>query len=180
MKQDMRKEFYLLIDGIFQNYRRRSIVYIQNHVTNDISFCKLDCAQMNARLDRSGKVQSYFYVGRKEDHWLIIVPESMVESMLTEFEKFIIMEDVNIVELKVPEAYFSISFDSSNLDEEKARRSSDLLYLNYFGEQGLLFWGEENKTLFYDPKKIVPTEIENQIKKLSGWFFLDKDLVLEK
>ena len=35
-----------------------SDAYIQNHVTNDLTSCKLNFAQLNARLDRGGKIQS--------------------------------------------------------------------------------------------------------------------------
>ncbi|MEC8624644.1 MAG: hypothetical protein VXY34_07490, partial [Bdellovibrionota bacterium] len=70
--------------------------YIQNHVTNDISSCEVNSAQLNSRLDRGGKVQSYFYVGKKEGYYLLIVPEVMAETTISELEKFIIMEDVSI------------------------------------------------------------------------------------
>ena len=83
--------------------------YIQNHVTNDLSCCEVNFAQLNARLDRVGKVQSYFYVGKKEDFYIIVVPEDMAESTLEELEKFIIMEDVSIAAMETPQVYFSIS-----------------------------------------------------------------------
>ena len=89
--------------------------YIQNHVTNDISCCEVNFAQLNSRLDRSGKVQSYFYVGKKEDYYLLIVPEVMADTTLSELEKFVIMEDVRISILETSQVFFSISSDLLNL-----------------------------------------------------------------
>ena len=71
-----------------------SDAYIQNHVTNDLTSCKLNFAQLNARLDRGGKIQSYFYVGKKDSYYLVIVPEDMAEVTLCDLIPGLKPEDV--------------------------------------------------------------------------------------
>ena len=157
-----------------------SDAYIQNHVTNDLSSCKLNFAQLNARLDRGGKIQSYFYVGKKDSYYLVIVPEVMAEVTLAELEKFIIMEDVSISSMETSQVYFSISSGSSELSIEDQQKDNNFLYLDYFGEEGLLFWGECNTNLFFNSKKLIPENVKAQMKVISGWAGLEQDLVCGK
>ena len=157
-----------------------SETYIQNHVTNDVSFCSANYAQMNARLDRGGKVQSFFYVGKKEDYFLIIVPESMAEGTLNELEKFIIMEDVNISILETSEAYFSISGTISDVPVENKKEENNFLFLDYYGEEGILFWGDFYTNLFLKSKEVIPKSVEAQMKVISGWSGLERDFVFGK
>ena len=170
----------------FNNWRFLKIsgsdcdTYIQNHVTNDISSCEVNSAQLNSRLDRGGKVQSYFYVGKKEGYYLLIVPEVMAETTISELEKFIIMEDVSISALETSQVYFSISSDFLNLSVEDKKEDNKFLFLNYLGEEGFLFWGERYTKTFFRSKKLVPKSIENQMRVLSGWSGLEKEQVCGK
>ncbi|MBG07583.1 MAG: hypothetical protein CME68_02425 [Halobacteriovoraceae bacterium] len=154
--------------------------YIQNHVTNDLSCCKINFAQLNARLDRVGKVQSYFYVGKKEDFYIIIVPEDMAESTLKELEKFIIMEDVSISAMETPQVYFSISSKESEISAEDQKKDNNFLFVDYYGEEGVLFWGEFYTKLFFKFKELIPSSVDSQMKVISGWAGLERSLVCGK
>lgn len=74
--------------------------FFQGQVTNDLSQLKMAEGQTTARLNRTGKVQSFFTIAKLEERLLILCSRDQVENILSDFTKFIIMDDVELTPLK--------------------------------------------------------------------------------
>ena len=70
--------------------------FFQGQVTNDLLSLEFQDSQVSARLNRTGKLQSFFTIARLEDKLLILCEKSLVENILTDFKKFIIMDEVEL------------------------------------------------------------------------------------
>ncbi|MDC0253923.1 tetratricopeptide repeat protein [Bacteriovoracales bacterium] len=145
--------------------------FLQSQLTNDLTNCQLNFAQLNARLDRNGKVQTFLYVGKKENKTLLLVPESLADFTIRELEKFIIMEDVKIEPLETTNVFFYLTpiRNQYNLENDK------LLGIEYLGEEGLLYWGEENRLFFTNINHLAEDEVSG-LRVLNGWPTWGQDL----
>jgi tetratricopeptide (TPR) repeat protein len=70
--------------------------YLQRQLTNDICQLNVGDSQLTARLDRSGKVITWFILARQDDCFYALVHDSLIDITVEELEKFIIMDDVSI------------------------------------------------------------------------------------
>lgn len=70
--------------------------FFQGQVTNDLMALEYKTAQVTTRLNRTGKLQSFFTIARLEDKLLILCEKSLQENILNDFSKFIIMDDVEL------------------------------------------------------------------------------------
>ena len=70
--------------------------FFQGQVTNDLHALEIGEGQLTARLNRTGKVQSFFTIARLADKLLLLCENELVESVLADFNKFIIMDDVEL------------------------------------------------------------------------------------
>jgi folate-binding Fe-S cluster repair protein YgfZ/Tfp pilus assembly protein PilF len=70
--------------------------FLQGQTTNDLSGVVEQSGVMNARIDRSGKIQSIFYTLRTADCWYLVIDKSFADSLQNELNKFIIMDDVEL------------------------------------------------------------------------------------
>ena len=68
--------------------------FFQGQVTNDLSKISINEGQITTRLNRTGKLQSFFFIAKLKDCLLLLCPKLLAESIKSDFEKFIIMEDV--------------------------------------------------------------------------------------
>lgn len=68
--------------------------FFQGQVTNDLAKLNINQGHLTARLNRTGKVQSFFFLAKLEDSLLILSPKVLTTDILSDFEKFIIMDDV--------------------------------------------------------------------------------------
>lgn len=99
--------------------------FFQGQVTNDLTKISLHEGQLTARLNRTGKIQSYFFIAKLPDCLFLLCPKELTSSIKEDFEKFIIMDDVAL-EIQnsplwlrfnpllnkdsAPEIYFDINF----------------------------------------------------------------------
>lgn len=90
--------------------------YLQRQLTNDVLKLSDGFGQLNARLDRTGRIHSFFYLGKKSSEQFYIVCESgMAEKVREELDKFIIMEDI---ELKLLSDEISLLAGPVTVDED--------------------------------------------------------------
>lgn len=68
--------------------------FFQGQVTNDLSLLTNFTAQITARLNRIGKLQSFFFIAKLPDCLFLLCPKNLTSEIKAEFEKFIIMDDV--------------------------------------------------------------------------------------
>ncbi len=138
--------------------------FFQGQVTNDLALIQNNQGQCTARLSRAGKLQSFFFIGKLEDHLLILCPEELTESINNDFKKFIIMDDVELEVLSIkPWLVFNsflteVEFSQPNFDFD--------------------FYGLNAKLVFEKQDSISLTnEVElEQIRILNGWPIWNKDI----
>jgi folate-binding protein YgfZ len=134
--------------------------FIQNQTTNDLRLISNGQSQITCRLDRAGKVQFYFYVSKSEDELIILCESVLQEKIMEEFQKYIIMDDVDLslqknevwlyvnsfIENETTDSIFEINFHGvpsligikklSNLNIVHEDEITDLRILNGFPQWG--------------------------------------------
>jgi folate-binding protein YgfZ len=68
--------------------------FFQGQVTSDLSGLSNHEGQLTARLNRTGKLQSFFFIAKLPDCLFLLCPKVLVGAIKADFEKFIIMDDV--------------------------------------------------------------------------------------
>lgn len=93
-----------------------SLSFIHAQVTADLEKAPDLSARLCSRLTRAGRIHSFFYFlkGSKADDHYLLVPQECKERILSELNKFIIMEDVEILEAS-KDAYFSFGLSSMSI-----------------------------------------------------------------
>lgn len=89
-------------------------IFFQGQVTNDLDLLNVSEAQWTTRLNRVGKIQSFFIIGKKTDSLLILCEKILTQNILEDFNKYIIMDDVELSVIQTDlYAYFNGFLDSS-------------------------------------------------------------------
>lgn len=70
--------------------------FFQGQVTNDLLSLPVNEGQLTTRLNRTGKLQSFFVIARLSDKLVLLCEKVLVENILSDFNKFIIMDDVEL------------------------------------------------------------------------------------
>ncbi|MCO4792623.1 MAG: hypothetical protein KC493_02835, partial [Bacteriovoracaceae bacterium] len=71
-----------------------ALSFLQGQTTSDLSKLHDGEARLNARVDRNGKTQALFFVGKTNTSWMVFIELDFLAPLMEELEKFIIMEDV--------------------------------------------------------------------------------------
>lgn len=134
--------------------RRR---FFQGQTTQDLSLLCDDRAVLTARLDRTGRLRSYFYYGQKTDQEdFLLIPAVLKTSALEDFNKYIIMDDVELSEeIQIPVVLFG----------ELALQQAGV-WIDFYGEEGLLCLTPP--TNLNDEQRVSKDEIE-LLRLLNGW-----------
>jgi len=136
--------------------------FFQGQVTNDLSLLKMNEGHCTARLNRTGKLQSYFFIAKKENHLLILCQDELTQGIKADFEKYIIMDDV---ELEVLPFKPWLVFNSFLQDVQKI-------------EFNFLFFGLNASLLLEEQTGIEKSnekELE-EIRILNGWPLWGQDI----
>jgi len=131
--------------------------FFQGQVTNDLSKLLLNEGQITTRLNRTGKLQSFFFIAKLDSCLLLLCPKVLVESIKSDFEKFIIMEDV-VLEFSNSDLWLVFN---SFLEQEKIE--GDFVDFNFYGINARL--------VFNKYPDIVQTDLGEleKIRILNGW-----------
>jgi folate-binding protein YgfZ len=73
-----------------KDYRR----FLDGQTTADLKKWTADQGVLTSRLDRSGRIQSYFYALTVDQQDYLLCPKNLLSSLLQDLEKFVIMDDV--------------------------------------------------------------------------------------
>lgn len=133
------------------------VSFFQGQVTNDLSLLLEKQGQITARLSRSGRLNSFFFIAKLSTHLLIFCPQELVVSIKNDFEKFIIMDDVMLEILETP---LWIQFNHFLHDNQNADFAFDFN-----------FYGLNARLVFYEDLALDKTD-ENEIEEirvLNGW-----------
>lgn len=91
--------------------------YLQRQLTNDITKLENRTGQLSCRLDRAGRIHSFFYVGKIEEEFYIVCESEQQDKIVEELDKFIIMEDIVVSKLSDSFALVAGPLASVNKDE---------------------------------------------------------------
>ena len=156
--------------------------FFQGQVTNDLNLISHNQAQLTTRLSRVGKVNSFFFIAKFSDHLLLLCPNILKEKIKSDFQKYIIMDDVELVETSLDPW---LRFNSFLLNEELPTSFADL---NFYGFNAKLVFEkhqsielmneeklEELRILNGWPKWGIDVDENNFDHKTSSWFSFLKD-----
>lgn len=132
-------------------------IFFQGQLTNDLNLISHNQAQITARLNRAGKIQSIFFIAKFLNYLLILCPKELHHKIKSDFEKYIIMDDV-VLEDFGHEPW--LIFNSFLLDENKEDRFADF---NFYGLNARLAFEKHPQLEMMD---------ENELEKmriLNGW-----------
>lgn len=74
------------------------INFLQGQTTNDLKLLTSNNAILNTRLNRFGKIQSYFYTAKYENEFFIFIEKKLKENLINDLNSYIIMDDVEFVD----------------------------------------------------------------------------------
>jgi folate-binding protein YgfZ len=133
------------------------VSFFQGQVTNDLSKLSMNQGQLTARLNRAGKLQSFFYIAVEKDYLYILCPQELATPIKNDFQKYIIMDDV-------------VLEDQSN--ELWLRFNPTLLKSHETGPYfDFLFYGLNARLVFNKDATMATTNVEEleKIRILNGW-----------
>lgn len=81
-------------------------VFLQGQLTSNVIGQKVGNYQWSARLDRIGKLKSWFLILKEEDRIKILIHSSIKQQFLDDINRFIIMDDVEIEQSNLKASVF--------------------------------------------------------------------------
>lgn len=85
--------------------------FLNGQLTSNVDDLDCACFQESARLDRGGRLKSFFILGRvEEEEYLAIGEASLIAFLKEDLEKYIIMDDVELMELEGDKSVYQINF----------------------------------------------------------------------
>lgn len=138
--------------------------FFQGQVTNDLNALSVNQAQLTARLNRVGKLQSFFFIAKLSDKLLILCQEELKQTIIDDFTKYIIMDDVEISDH--PAKKLNVIFNPSLL----TNKPETLFELDFFGIPSAL-----TVDVVHDLNKVNDNELES-LRVLNGFPLWGKDV----
>lgn len=90
------------------------VSFLHQQCTSNIKDLPQGAALLSCLLGLRGELLSYFYVGKKEDSLVLFVQPALLEQTIERLEKYLVVEDVEILIEK--EAQVGISFGRNSFD----------------------------------------------------------------
>jgi folate-binding protein YgfZ len=138
--------------------------FFQGQTTNDLSLISNNEGQLTCRLNRVGKLQSYFFIAKFENYLYLLCPIELSSSIINDFEKYIIMEEVNL-EVSEPEIWIHFNNFLVPADEK-----GDFFDLNFYGINSRIRFNK-----LQNVEQTSELELE-EIRILNGWPNLGMDI----
>ena len=139
--------------------------FLHKQTTYDIQNMIAGEFHLASMLDPQGRVETYFWVLKRSDDYLLLVPKRILEQTLTRLHKFLIAEDVEIGEphLEIWTILLGPKGASYLLDRKHLAFIGEI-----FEEEAILVQGELSFS-----SNIIPMEDVQQWRGLSGYPSLD-------
>jgi folate-binding protein YgfZ len=116
--------------------------FLHSQVTSDVRALAPGEAQLSALLDAGGRLRAYFFLHKREDSIVLLVPEDVADSTVAQLSDHIIADDVAVVRRQVPEMRLVLGPESARLRGRVA--ADEQIPIDGFGSQGLVTWaGDE-------------------------------------
>lgn len=131
--------------------------FFQGQVTNDLSKLSINEGHLTARLNRTGKIQSFFFIAKFSEYLLILCPKSLATKIKNDFEKFIIMEDVELHPM-TGEPWVQFNYSLNNIDP-----IGPYFDFIYYGINARLVFEKHTELKLADDKEL------EEVRILNGW-----------
>lgn len=119
---------------------RHHVRFLHSQVTSDVAGLESGGSQLSALLDRGGRLQAFFFLGKMEDRIALLVPEEAATDLMARLESHIIAEDVEITKLDVGTMRLALGPEAMRLAAETS--ASELIPVEAFGSRGFVTWGD--------------------------------------
>lgn len=107
--------------------------FLNGQLTNDVKTIGENRFQLQARLDRGGRLLTFLYLLKSENEFKALVPTELAEEFRADLDKYIIMDDVEIAPIENNfKAIITPVLDLSNTIDPDSIKSQ------YLGEMGFL------------------------------------------
>lgn len=131
--------------------------FFQGQVTNDLSKLLINNGHLTARLSRTGKLQSFFFIAKQVDCLYLLCPSELSLNIKNDFQKYIIMDDVH---LENESFEIWLRFNSSLFNSIE---SMPFFNFEFYGLNATF-------TTVRDPKLPLTDEVElEELRVLNGW-----------
>jgi folate-binding protein YgfZ len=137
--------------------------FFQGQVTNDVNALSVGNAHLSARLNRVGKIQSFFYLAKLSDRLYLMAQNELVQPIMDDLNKFIIMDDVELKKLD-QDLYLVFNPVLTGSQQDK------LFDLNFFGIEAEVVPSARGNMEIADE-----VELEN-IRRLNGYPLWNQDV----
>lgn len=121
-----------------------ALQFINGQTTNDVLNLENNKSILNTRLNHSGKVQAFFYTAKLNSIIFLFIPKNQAETLLIDLNKFIIMEDVELVEHKDKIIYFHANYF---LEFENLENAIESVYAGFPGSMSFQSRNMKNVSL---------------------------------
>lgn len=140
--------------------------FLHNQTTYDILNMSVGEFHLASMLDAQGRVQTYFWVLKRAEDYLLLVPKRILEQTLARLQKFLIAEDVEIGEAKLET--WTILMGPKGASYLLDDRSRAAFAGEIFEDSAMLVQGE----ISFSSNILSPEDVQ-QWRGLSGYPSLD-------
>ncbi|WP_144391408.1 YgfZ/GcvT domain-containing protein [Pleionea sediminis] len=123
--------------GVIQLAGEDVIKFLQGQTTNDAQQVTDEKAQLSAICNPQGRMISLFLLLKMNDHWLLILPHTLVEKTINHLKKYGVFFKVDITDLSDKKLVSGLSTDPNNLHLETTT-SDDTTLVQWHTDRALL------------------------------------------
>ncbi len=114
--------------------------FLHSQLTSDVVGLATGGSHLTAALDRSGRLQAFFFLHKREDRIELLVPEAVAEALRAALEARIIADDVHLRTKETPHLRLALGPEAVRLQAERPR--NEVFPLTACAARGFVTWGE--------------------------------------
>ena len=135
--------------------------FLHSQLTSDINGLALGASQMTALLDRTGRLQVFGFLLKRESRIELLVPDAPARAAVEALEAHVISDDVSFSFPGLPEPRLALGAEAVRL---LGHRSSNQVFpVEAWASRGFVTWGESG----LDLPEMEASDLEN-LRVLSG------------
>jgi folate-binding protein YgfZ len=132
--------------------------FIASQVTSDVAGLDVGKSQLSALLDRSGRLQAFFFVHKRERSLELLVPDTAAEACVERLKDHVIADDVAITRRKVGAMRLALGPAAA-----AAAPADDRFPVAGWGTRGFVTWGDVDTAW----SELRPSDLET-LRTLGG------------
>ena len=115
--------------------------FLASQVTSDVAGLGVGASQLSALLDRSGRLQAFFFVRKREQSLELLVPEGAADDCVERLQDHVIADDVAITRREV--GAMRVALGPAAV---AAAPAADRFPVAGWGTRGFVTWGDVDET----------------------------------